>query len=135
MRISRNSLRLGASITAVALGAALLPAPALAASCAWGGGSDFWTTIAKWSCGAQPGAADDAVITAPGSSVTLINLNADAATVNLGVGNAMIINDTFLTIHNNAFTNNGTVTINNASQLALGFRDSDVQRDRHGRAR
>ena len=117
MGISRTSLRLGVSITVVALGAALLPAPALAANCAWGGGSEFWTTIAKWSCGAVPGAADDAVITAPGSTVTLLGLNADAATVNLGSGNGMILNNTFLTIHNNAFTNNGTVTIGNASQL------------------
>ena len=47
MRINRTSLRLGASITAIALSAALLPAPALAANRARGGGSVSWTTVAK----------------------------------------------------------------------------------------
>ncbi len=117
MRIHRNSLRLGASITVVALGAAMLPAPALAANCAWGGGSEFWTTVAKWSCGMVPGSSDDAVITAPGSTVTLNGINASAATINLGAGNSFVLSNTFLTVYNHAFTNNGTVTINNASQL------------------
>jgi len=47
MRINRTSLRLGASITAIALSAAVLPAPALAANRARGGGSVSWTTAAK----------------------------------------------------------------------------------------
>ena len=47
MRINRTSLRLSASITGIALSAALLPAPALVANRARGDDSVSWTTVAK----------------------------------------------------------------------------------------
>ena len=115
MHIELKNLRLGAS--ALVIGVLLAPATAQAGVCDWGGGSGLWTDIINWSCGAQPGAGDAAVITAPGSSVAILNLSADTGTINLGTGNALGLNDAFLSIHNNAITNNGTITLANNSQL------------------
>jgi hypothetical protein len=115
MQTVRKSLRLGASITAIVLGAALLPTPALAASCNWGGGSDFWTTIAKWSCGIVPGSGDAVSIGVSGSTVGLLNTTQGFGTLNLGGGNALTLSNSYLNGYGDV-VNNGTVTIGNASR-------------------
>ncbi|MGI4880222.1 MAG: choice-of-anchor D domain-containing protein [Janthinobacterium lividum] len=98
----------------------LSPAGAQAGICNWGGGTGLWSDVINWSCGNQPGSSDNANITAPSSIVALNNLNADAATIKLSGGNALNLNNTFLTIHNNLIDNSGTVTLANNSQLRSG---------------
>ncbi|QXQ07483.1 choice-of-anchor D domain-containing protein [Sphingosinicellaceae bacterium] len=118
MYIDLKSLRFGAS--ALVIGVLLTPVTAQAGVCDWAGGSGLWSDIVNWSCGNQPGSGDAAVVSAPGSNVTLLSLNASAGTLAVGAGNSVAINNTFLTIYNNAITNNGVVTLTNNSQLRSG---------------
>jgi hypothetical protein len=112
-----KSLRSGASITAIALGAALLPSPTLAANCNWGGGSDFWTTVAQWSCGIVPGSGDAVFIGVAGSSVSVVNTSQSFAMLNLGSGNQLSVSNAYLYGYGDV-VNNGTVTIGNASRYS-----------------
>ena len=91
--------------------------PAMSATCVWNGGVGLYSDAPSWSCMHQPGGSDDVVITTPSSVVSITNINADAATINLGAGNALNIVNSNLSIHNNAVTNNGTFNISGGANL------------------
>jgi PEP-CTERM motif len=118
MTMNRTSLRLALSASAIALSA--MPNAASAAMCNWAGGTNVWTNVGQWSCGVQPGAGDNVFITAGSSVVNLTAINAFAGTLTLGSGNAMNLTSSFLSINGGAVTNNGVITLADASRLFSG---------------
>ena len=117
MRVNAKALRFAASASAIALASLATPSATNAATCNWAGGTDVWTNVVQWSCGAQPGGADDVAILAGGSVVNLNGINAFAGTINLGSGNALNMANSNLFISNAAITNNGIFNITTNSNL------------------
>ena len=121
MRATVSKLRLAVSASAFTLAATAFPATANAATCNWLTAAGNWVTSGNWSCGVQPGSADDAVITNAGAVVTLSGTNTGVGTINLGSGNALTITGgSTLFINNNALANNGIVTVSNNSDFRSG---------------
>ncbi|MEO8812746.1 MAG: hypothetical protein ABI376_07535, partial [Caulobacteraceae bacterium] len=123
MRNVLVSRRLRGSASALALATAVLAAPqvAAAATCIWNGGTGTYTTSGDWSCGAIPGSADDVQVLVAGSVVNLVGGSNHAGTLDLGAGNQFNLNagaDFF--VDNHAVTNNGVITIANASRFISG---------------
>ena len=111
MRTTMSKLRLALSASTLTL-AMGIPGTANAATCNWLTAAGNWATGGNWSCGVQPTSADDAVITGAGAVATLSGINAGAATINLGSGNAInITNGSTLAIYNSSITNNGIFTV------------------------
>ena len=120
MKNPSTRLRLALSASAIALASIVLPTAAEAATCNWLVAAGNWATGGNWSCGVQPSAVDATVITGPGAVVTATGINASTGTLNLGAGNQLILENSFLTVFKTAVTNNGTMSFVAGSEFRSG---------------
>ena len=119
MRSVPFRLRLTLSVSALAF-VALLPGTTPAAVFVWNGGTNLYSSPAAWLPAGVPGASDDAQILAPGSVAQVFGVNAAAGVLELGSGNLLQINNSNFSIGQNAVTNDGTISIANASRFLSG---------------
>ena len=113
--------RLTLTVSALAF-AAILPTATPAAVFVWNGGVDLYTNPLAWSPIGVPGGGDDAQILASGSIVEVFGgVNEAAGTLELGAGNQLQLNtNSYFHIDQNSVTNNGTISIADASRFYSG---------------
>ena len=125
MRTSSVHRRLVLTTSVLALATAA-PSVSPAAVFMWNGGTDLFTNPAAWGPLGVPGASDDAQVYAANSVVEIFGTTQNVGTMELGAaansGNKLNLNDGFLYVNQNAFTNNGVITLANASRLDSGWR-------------